>query len=305
MKTKTITCITALFGCHLAGAFEGRISVMVTRGGETQTLLHTVGTNEVLIERGEADRPYARNLVARDTGAITLIFPHNRSYVRLKDGGTRAIARVPGNLPSAGVGGEARPLTRGGAAGTVPHNNNGQSDLSRMSMPPVASLPQLPPGIGPQATAPGGAGFNSTMPAMPMMPPMPMEQMKLKTTQDKTNLLGYVCARYELKQRGEVMEIWATDQLVPFQPYLQNQPPRFGPRMMEEQWGGLLKARKLFPLLAVLRSERPSRPAEGGPPDAGPERMRFEVKSITSEKITDETLFQPPPDYHEIQPLSF
>ena len=132
-----------------------------------------------------------------------------------------------------------------------------------------------------------------------------MEQMELKATRDTTNLLGYVCARYELKQRGEVMEIWATDKLLPFQPFLQNQPARFGPHMMEERWSGLLRDRKLFPLLAVLRIEHPSASAEGGPLVAGPERLRFEVKSIAPEKIADERLFQPPPDYHEIQPLPF
>ena len=136
------------------------------------------------------------------------------------------------------------------------------------------------------------------MPAMPMMPMMPMgmmEKPELKSTGEKTNLLGYTCMRYELKQRGEVMEIWATDKLLPFQPWLANQPPRFGPRMIEEQWGELLKAKKLFPLLAILKFEQ------------GPERLRFEVKAITSERIEDKdgTLFHPPPDYHEIEPLPF
>ena len=122
-----------------------------------------------------------------------------------------------------------------------------------------------------------------------------MEKPELKATGEKTNLLGYVCTRYELKQRGEVMEIWATDRLLPFQPWLANQPPRFGPRMIEEQWGELLKQQKLFPLLAILRFEN------------GPERLRFEVKAITPERIEDHDgkLFQPPPDYHEIEPLPF
>jgi hypothetical protein len=51
----------------------------------------------------------------------------------------------------------------------------------------------------------------------------------------------------------------------------------------------------LFPLLAILKFEN------------GPERYRFEVKAITPGKITgpDGTLFQPPPNYFEIQPLPF
>ena len=128
---------------------------------------------------------------------------------------------------------------------------------------------------------------------------MMMHQMALNATTDTTNLLGYPCTRYELKQRGEVMEIWATDKLLPFQPYLQNQPHRFGPRMIEEQWGELLKAKKMFPLLAVLRFETPSAPGDAAP-RPGPERLRFEVQSIKAEKITDEDgkLFRPPPDYH-------
>ena len=91
------------------------------------------------------------------------------------------------------------------------------------------------------------------------------------------------------------MEIWATDQLLPYQPWRQNQPPRFGPPRIEEQWGELLKAKKLFPLLATLKFEH------------GPEYLRFEVKSVTPEKIEDRdgALFQPPADYREIQPLPF
>jgi hypothetical protein len=91
------------------------------------------------------------------------------------------------------------------------------------------------------------------------------------------------------------MEIWATDQLFPFQPYLQNQPHRFGPRMIEQQWPELVKAKKLFPLLATLKF------------DNGVERFRFEIQSVTPEKLTagDKQLFQPPANYFEIQPLPF
>jgi hypothetical protein len=67
------------------------------------------------------------------------------------------------------------------------------------------------------------------------------------------------------------------------------------PQMIEEQWPGLLQARKLFPLLATLKVEN------------GGERLRFEVKTIRPEKIEDPDgrLFQPPPGYHELDPLPF
>jgi hypothetical protein len=91
------------------------------------------------------------------------------------------------------------------------------------------------------------------------------------------------------------MEIWATDQLLPFQPYLANEPHRFGPRGIEEEWPELLKAKNLFPVLVVLKLEN------------GPERLRFELKSIQPQQIDDRNgaLFQPPPEYREIRPLLF
>ena len=129
-----------------------------------------------------------------------------------------------------------------------------------------------------------------------MMPPPMMEKLELTATGDQTNLLGRACEKFQIKQRGETIEIWATAQLFPFQPYQQNQPHRFGPQMIEEQWGDLLEGKKLFPLRATLKF------------DNGAERYRFEVQSITPEKITPDDaakLFRPPPDYQEIQPLPF
>jgi hypothetical protein len=208
-------------------AFEGRISAALTRGGEPQPLRYTVGTNFFRVERPETNWPYACDLVNLRSGEVTLLFPHNHSFMRLRNGDA-----------------DVRPLQPAGPA---------------------------------------------------TMPMMPVQQAELKATGEKTNLLGYACARYELKQPGQLMEIWATDQLLPFQPYLENAPHRPGPQMLEEQWGDLLKAKKLFPLLAILKLEN------------GAERLRFAVTSVSPEKIEDQdgALFQPPPGYHEIQPLPF
>jgi hypothetical protein len=133
------------------------------------------------------------------------------------------------------------------------------------------------------------------MPAMPLPPMDMMDKVEFNATGQKTNLLGYACEKFEFRQRGEVLEIWATDTLLPFQAWLANQPHRFGPRQIEEQWPELLKARKLFPLRASLKFGN------------DPERLCFEVKAITPEKIEDRdgALFQPPPDYHELEPLPF
>lgn len=272
-----------------APAFEGRITTTLTHGGsETETVLYTVGTNQVRIERAESDHPYAKNIVDLDTGAMTILFPHNRSFTRLNYGSAGSVSPPPTaiSMPPPGP----------------PMAAVGPTNVPGAPMSAMPQMPAMPPGIGPQSgTTPGPPG----MPAMPMMPPMAMEPMELKATGQKTNLLGYTCARYELKQREEVMEIWATDKLLPFQPYQPNQPHRFGPHMTQEQWGDLVKAKKLFPLLAVLKFEPPQTPGTNAPTAVEPERLRFEVKSITPEKITDETLFEPPGEYREIQPLPF
>jgi hypothetical protein len=108
-------------------------------------------------------------------------------------------------------------------------------------------------------------------------------------------ILGIECRRYELKQPTETLEIWATDKLIPFQAYVRGAPPKFGPRLIDDLWPAMMQERKLFPLLVSLRYPN------------GTERFRFEVKSITPERIVDAdgTLFQPPADYQELPKLPF
>jgi hypothetical protein len=223
---------------------------------------------------------------------MTLLFPNNGSFVRLKAASEDASSAPPG-FP---------------AMPQMPPGVGPQASPGANAMPAMPTMPQMPA----MPTMPAGGG----MPAMPMMPPPMTERIDLTSTGEQTNLLGFVCVKYEIKQGDEVMEIWATDKLFPFQPYQQNQPRRFSPRTIEEQWGELVKARKLFPLLAVLKFEpfrqpvmmpgtnSPAQTVPPRPPDM-PERLRFEVKSVTPEKIPDGTLFQPPPGYQAIQPLPF
>jgi hypothetical protein len=292
MKTNSSILFTGLLlmmaATSRAATFEGRIVATQNRGGDVQTLRYTIGTNYLRIARGETNRPHARNIFNLQTGDLALVFPHNRSYVRLKPGvGSFALTR-PGP-PAGGTPNAPLMLTMPVAPG-----NQGMSSRPTMPAPPGG----LPPGIGPQAGAPPGAPSMPGMPgmgAMPMIPMPGMDKLELNATGEKTNLLGYACEKFELQQRGEIMEIRATDQLLPFRAWQPNQPPRFGPQMIEEKWGDALRAKKLFPLLAVLKS--------GG----GGERLRFEVQSITPEKIADQdgTLFQPSADYQELEPLPF
>ena len=121
------------------------------------------------------------------------------------------------------------------------------------------------------------------------------EKIELQPTGKNEKILGYDCAEYEIKTRGESMAIWATSELFSFWPYQRNQPEHLGPRMLTEQWPDLLAAKKLFPLRAVGKS------------DGGAENYRAEVKSITPEKAREDKgkLFEPPADYTEIQALAF
>ena len=289
-----------LFSLRPAFAFEGRIQATLTRGGETEARLYTVGTNFLRVELTDTNRPNPVDVLELKSGQLALVFPNNRSFIRLKSMGEdraeapRSFPGMPG-IPS-GIGAQAQSQSMPRIGPTnLPGN-----PVPPPQMPQMPQLPNLPPGVGPQlapgASGPGpnGSGGAPALP-MPMMPPPMMEKMELTATGEHTNLLGLACEKFQLKQRGEVMEIWATDALLPFQNYVRDQPHRFGPRMIEEQWGDLFKARKLFPLRTVLKFEN------------GAERLRFEVKSVTPGRIEDKdgALFQPPPDYHELEPLPF
>ena len=79
-----------------APAFEGRITATSTQGGDTVVLLYTVGTNALRLEVTGSDRPNPVDVLDLQTGTLTLFFPHNRRFVRLKSdsGGAHTSARV-------------------------------------------------------------------------------------------------------------------------------------------------------------------------------------------------------------------
>jgi len=264
--------LTALF-CLLPAtlhAFEGSISAVISRGGQNEYLLYTVGTNFLRVENTATNEPDPVDFLDRHTGELTLLFPNNHSFLRLKP---KENSPAPGSLPPPPDG------FRASAPPNLPAS--APSAIGPTNLPGMPAAPSLP--------------GQPVMPAMPMMPPLPMETLELHDLGEKTNLLGFVCEHYQLKQRGETMEIWATDQLLPFQKYMRNEPPRFGPRLLEEEWGDLLTTKKLFPLLASLRTR------------VGAERWHFEVQAVTPRKLRVEEmkLFQPPDGYVEVEPLPF
>jgi Domain of unknown function (DUF4412) len=278
--------LLSAFCLHLSAfAFDGRIEAVTTRGNETNGLLYTVGMNFLRVEITATNRTNPVDIVDLRSGAVTLLFPHNRSFVRLHSAPENANPPVPG-LPAVALPPGGLPPEIGPQPGSAPPPGFPAMPSRPWGSPPPGGLP---PGVGLPASA--GVG----LPGMPALPAPPIEKVELRATGDQTNLFGLVCQRFELEQRGETLEVWATDRLVAYRPYLQNQPRRFRPRRIEDQWPERLAARKLFPMLVTLRYQ------------SGVERFRFEVKSITPDQIADPDgkLFQPPPNYREIEPLSF
>jgi hypothetical protein len=95
----TATIASSFFILHSAFAFEGHITASQNRNGDIQTIFYTVGTNALRIERGETNRPYARNLIALDTGAVTLLFPL-LATVKFESGGEYLRFEVKSILPT-------------------------------------------------------------------------------------------------------------------------------------------------------------------------------------------------------------
>src|SRR5271169_714775 len=79
LLTTMMGCLAAL--ASTAGAFEGRILAVMTEGTETNALLYTVGTNCVRVAMTATNWPNPVDIVDRNSGALTLLFPNNRSFV--------------------------------------------------------------------------------------------------------------------------------------------------------------------------------------------------------------------------------
>jgi hypothetical protein len=267
IKIKPLIFLFVTLGCAAAAGageitFEGRINATLTRGHQIDALLYTVGTNFIRVEMTATNWPNPVDLVDRNSGELTLLFPNNRSFVRLKsEDNAAALAGGPPAMPN------------------LPVN----SSFGPTPVPRQPVLPQMPGAPVPPNQPP----LTERPPAIPV--PMPPAMMP------KTNLLGFECEQYEIKQRGETMDIWATGKLFPFEPYLRSQPHRFTPPAIEQRWAQLAQEKRLFPLLATLKFNN------------GAEFFRFEVDSIvmTKVKVDDDKLFKAPTNYFEVQPQQF
>jgi hypothetical protein len=301
--------------------------VLLTRSGADMTqFLFTRKGNQLRIENADKSKPEPVNVVDLAANKLTIIYPHNSSFV-VVDLTKRETQTGGPNLPP--------------GFPTPPNMNASQSEAAtdsaqtrpaispppgfptpppRPSMPPMpnnpmaAGMPNMPAGVPPMPNNPMASGA----PSMPMMPPMPVMgglggTPELKKTDKTKKIQGFDCTLYTISDRMETFEIWATSDsaLFPFRLIQTNYLNRhFGPRMLEEQWVELLQKQKLFPLEAILRNDlhiqRENQPGStppgnaGAAPEQGSERFSFKVDKIEKKKITDDALFKPPEKYYEI-----
>jgi len=309
-------------------SFEGTVSL--TRSGtDTTQYLFTRKGNQLRIENADRTTPEPINVVDLAANKLTIIYPHNSTFVQVDLGTPEAQMGAPNLPPSLGSGvpgppgfppppninpssGEA--ATGSGRAGpAIPPPPGFPAPPPMPSRPP---MPNNPMASGPPMPPPSGYGA-------PGMPPMPQiggfgGTPALKKTDKTKKIQGFDCTLYTISDRMETFEIWATadSALFPFRLIQKNSlDRRFGPRMLEEQWVELLQKQSLFPLQATLRMDlhpHPATPAANGgkgiAPDGvgqGPERFSFKVNKIEKTTIDNDALFKPPENYQEIQAPQF
>src|SRR6185312_7225505 len=73
--------------------FEGQIHATLTRDHQPEALLYTIGGHFLRVESAVTNGTSPTDLLNRATGELTLIFPHNRSFIRVK-------AATPGSKPA-------------------------------------------------------------------------------------------------------------------------------------------------------------------------------------------------------------
>jgi hypothetical protein len=190
------------FGADKNG-FEGTISATLTRAGTELTHFLRSRAKQPTAHREHDQQPEQNNIVDLVTKKLTIIYPHNTTFVHVdlaKTASQPGAAPIPPTFPTPPASNTPHPPSQG-YGGT-------SSGAATVSPPPGPPLPQMP-------NNPGAVG--------PMMMP-PMQSMpgrfgapELKKTDKTKTIQGFDCTLYAITDRGENFEIWRrTIEFVPF-----------------------------------------------------------------------------------------
>src|SRR4029077_4732431 len=124
-------------------AFEGRIQAAITQGNQMDGLLYTIGTNFLRVEMTATNWPNPVDILDRNSGALMLLYPHNRSFVRLKPVPESSSAIAPGFPPMpAGLPPGVGPQSRPPGVAAMPKVLQPRYQLT--SLPPVSDSTNFP-----------------------------------------------------------------------------------------------------------------------------------------------------------------
>jgi hypothetical protein len=329
------TVAPAGFAADKASIFEGTLSATLSRGGTATQFLFTRTGSQLRVENIDKSKPEPINIVELDAHNLTIIYPHNSTFVhvdlirQLPDPAQPGAPQMPPGFPTppnpAAAGPDSGAPNSGAATASAPPRPAISPPPGFPTPPPMPSMPPMPQMQLPQMPvggAPTGAGGAPALPNPMMMPPMPAMMpggaLELKKTDKTRKIQGFDCVLYTISDRMETFEIWATSdsELFQFRLLERNYHNRhFGPVMLEEQWVDLLQKKSLFPVEATLRMDlhpQPANPAANGAKgntpgsvEHGPERLSFKVDKIEKKKIDNDALFKAPENYYEIQAPQF
>ncbi len=305
------------------GGLEGTLTSTETRGGVSSQTVYTRQGEKLRIENPDKRKPEPINIVDLAAKKLTIVYPHNGSFVVVdlakNDGASSAPNRPPGFPAPPDLSQAGAPPLPSFSPPTMTPPPSGARPVAAILPPPGFPAPPPMPSLPPMPNNRMASGA----PNVPMMPPRPATgdldgSPELKKTDKTKKIQGFDCACYTLSDGKDTSEIWATadSSLFPFRVIQTNYlNRRFGPRGWEEQWIQLMQKHSLFPLEATFRSDlhfRSDSPAgnsgkgtAAGSEDHGQERLSFKVDKIDKTKIDNEALFKVPEHYYEINAQPF
>src|ERR1700736_5761759 len=191
-----LLCLVA--SCTLAAeknAFEGVINATTRAGAEATHFVFTRKGDQLRIEN-TTNKLEPINIVDLASNKLTIIYPHNTTFVRVdltKRAAPPGTPPMPTNPPSLGSGVAGFP-TPPNVATSQPGASLAPSISPPPGFPSPPPMPSMPPMPNPAVAGP-------MMPAMPAM--MPGAAPELKKTDKTKKIQGFDCVLYTMSNRGE------------------------------------------------------------------------------------------------------